>query len=47
MPEAGMALDYLGREIVVREPSVKRLSVIKGFENIQGRPGTPGLAFGW
>ena len=34
--EAGMALDYLGREIVVREPSVKRLSVIKGFENIQG-----------
>lgn len=34
--EAGMALDYLGREIVVREPSVKRLSVIKGFEDIQG-----------
>lgn len=34
--EAGMALDYLGREIVVREPSVKRLSVIQGFEGIQG-----------
>jgi len=34
--EAGMALDYLGREIVVREPSVKRLSALKGFEDIQG-----------
>lgn len=33
--EAGMALDYLGREIVVREPSVKRLSVIKGFEELE------------
>lgn len=34
--EAGMALDYLGREIVVRTPCVKRLSVVKGFEDIQG-----------
>lgn len=34
--EAGMALDCLGREIVVGEASVKRLSVIKGFEDIQG-----------
>lgn len=33
--EAGMALDYLGREIVVRESSVKRLSVLKGFEDIR------------
>lgn len=30
--ESGMAIDYSGREIVVKEPSVKRLSVIKGFE---------------
>lgn len=30
--ESGMAVDYLGREIIVSEPSVKRLSVIKGFE---------------
>ena len=34
--EAGMALDYLGREIVVREPSVKRLSVIPGYDEIEG-----------
>lgn len=33
--EAGMALDYLGREIVVRQSSVKRLSVLKGFEDIR------------
>ncbi len=30
--EPGMALDYLGREIVVSEPYVRRLNVIKGFE---------------
>ena len=30
--EAGMALDYMGREIVVAEPYVRRLNVIKGFE---------------
>ena len=30
--ESGIAIDYAGREIVVPEPSVKRLSVIKGFE---------------
>lgn len=30
--ETGMALDYLGREIVVSEPYVRRLNVIKGFE---------------
>ncbi len=30
--ETGMALDYMGREIVVSEPYVRRLSVIKGFE---------------
>lgn len=30
--EPGMALDYMGREIVVSEPYVRRLNVIKGFE---------------
>ena len=29
--EAGMALDYLGREIVVQDPCVKRISAIRGF----------------
>ena len=30
--ETGMAIDYLGREIVLQEPNVRRLSVIDGFE---------------
>ena len=30
--ESGMALDYMGREIVVPEPYMRRLNVIKGFE---------------
>ena len=30
--EPGMALDYMGREVVVSEPYVRRLNVIKGFE---------------
>lgn len=30
--ETGLALDYMGREIVVSEPYVRRLNVIKGFE---------------
>lgn len=30
--ETGMALDYMGRDIVVSEPYVRRLNVIKGFE---------------
>lgn len=30
--ESGMAIDYAGREIVVSEPSVRRLNVIRGFE---------------
>ena len=33
--EAGMALDYLGREIVVRDPCVKRISAIQGFDQIK------------
>lgn len=34
--ETGMALDYLGREIVVSEPCVKRLSAIEGFNEQSG-----------
>lgn len=30
--DPGMALDYMGREIVVPEPYVRRLNVIKGFD---------------
>lgn len=30
--ETGMAIDYMGREIVVPDASVKRLDIIKGFE---------------
>ncbi len=30
--EPGLALDFMGREIVVTEPYVRRLNVIKGFE---------------
>jgi len=30
--EAGMAIDYFGREIVVQEPVLKKLNVISGFE---------------
>lgn len=30
--ETGMALDYMGREIVVPESTIKRLNVIKGFD---------------
>ena len=33
--EAGMALDYLGLEIVVRDPCVKRISAIRGFDQIR------------
>jgi hypothetical protein len=30
--ETGFALDYLGREIIVPEPSIRKLNVINGFE---------------
>lgn len=32
--ESGMALDYLGREIIVEEPVINKLNVIDGFEYI-------------
>ena len=35
--EPGMALDYMGREIVVSEPYIRRLNVIKGFEENKGK----------
>lgn len=35
--EPGMALDYLGREIVVPEPYVRRLNVLKGFDENKGK----------
>ncbi len=34
--ETGMAIDYLGREIVVAEPCVKRLGVVEGFDEQNG-----------
>ena len=34
--EAGMALDYLGREIVVQDPCVKRISAIRGRRSLAG-----------
>lgn len=30
--EPGLAIDYLGREVLVTEPCVRRLSVLEGFE---------------
>ena len=30
--ETGMAIDYMGREVIVPEATVKRLDIIKGFE---------------
>lgn len=33
--EPGLALDYLGREIVVAEPVTKKLNVIDGFEELK------------
>lgn len=44
--EPGMALDYLGREVVVSEPYVRRLNVIKGFEENKDK-GTVYLCLGY
>ncbi len=33
--EAGMALDYMGREIIVEEAVTKKLNVIDGFDGLQ------------
>lgn len=35
--ESGMALDYLGREIVVEEPLVRRLEMIEGYDALKDR----------
>lgn len=34
--EAGIALDFAGREIVMNQPVVKKLSVIDGYESLPG-----------
>lgn len=35
--ESGMALDYLGREIVLPAPDIKALSMLPGYDGILGR----------
>lgn len=35
--ESGMALDYLGREIILEEPLVRKLEMIEGQELLKGR----------
>ena len=35
--ESGMALDYLGREIVLEEPLIRKLEMIEGQEKLKGR----------
>ena len=32
--ESGMALDYLGREIVIEEPLVRKLQMLKGYDSL-------------
>ncbi len=44
--EPGIALDYSGREIVVSEPYVRRLNVIKGFDENKDK-GTLYLCLGY
>ncbi|GHU57930.1 hypothetical protein FACS1894133_1740 [Clostridia bacterium] len=34
--ESGMALDYLGREIVVEEPLIRKLEMLEGHETLKG-----------
>ena len=34
---SGMALDYLGREIVLEEPLVRRLEMMEGYETLKGK----------
>ncbi len=35
--ESGMALDYIGREIVLEEPLVRRLEMIEGYDALRDR----------
>ena len=35
--ESGMALDYLGREILIEEPLIRKLEMIEGQELLKGR----------
>lgn len=34
--ESGMALDYLGREIVIEEPLVRKLQMLRGYDDLKG-----------
>lgn len=36
--ESGMALDYLGREIVLEEPLVRKLQMLEGYDGLSGSP---------
>lgn len=36
MIESGMALDYLGREIVIEEPLVRKLQMLEGYDQLKG-----------
>ncbi len=36
--ESGMALDYLGREIVLEEPLVRKLQMLEGYDSLEGSP---------
>jgi len=35
--ESGMAIDYLGREIVIEEPLIRKIEMIEGQEDLRGR----------
>ena len=35
--ESGMALDYLGREIVIEEPLIRKIEMIEGHETLRGK----------
>ena len=35
--ESGLAIDYLGREIVIEEPLVRKIEMIEGQEKLKGR----------
>lgn len=34
--ESGMALDYLGREVVIEEPLVRKLQMLEGYDDLKG-----------
>lgn len=36
--ESGMALDYMGREIVIEEPLVRKLQMLEGYDSLKNSP---------